>query len=204
MSKELTQAQLKELYLPSADDFVFVDVPDMQFAMIDGRGDPGGETHRLAIRWLFSAIYPLKRIAKQRMGRRFVEPPLEGLWWADDPADFIAGNRDKLRWRMMIVTANWVDAKMFADGVAAASKKLGDAPDSLRLERMEEGRSVQIMHIGPPVKMKPTVQRLHVEFLPANNLKPNGHHHEIYLNDPSRTAPEKLKTVIRQPVCPAS
>lgn len=84
--------RLEELYLPPADEFVLVDVPDLQFVMIDGEGDPNGEAFSRAVRWLFSAIYPVKRIAKERMGTRFVEPPLEGLWWADDMNDFVAGN----------------------------------------------------------------------------------------------------------------
>jgi hypothetical protein len=76
--------RLEELYLPSADDFVLVDVPDLQFVMIDGEGDPAGEAFARASRWLFAVIYPIKRVAKQRMGKRFVEPPLEGLWWAEE------------------------------------------------------------------------------------------------------------------------
>jgi hypothetical protein len=83
--------RLEELYLPPADDFVLVDVPDLQFAMVDGEGNPAGQAYTDASRWLFAAIYPIKRVAKERMGKRFVEPPLEALWWADDMNDFIAG-----------------------------------------------------------------------------------------------------------------
>jgi hypothetical protein len=191
---------LEELYLPSADDFVLVDVPDMQSVMVDGEGDPAGDTFARASRWLFSVVYPIKRIAKERMGRSFVEPPLEGLWWADDINDFIAGNRDKLKWRLMIVTADWVDDEMFAQGVAQGSERLGEPPESLRLDRLAEGLSVQIMHLGPNSEEVATLARLHHEFLPEHGLVPNGHHHEIYLNDPNRVAPEKLKTVLRQPV----
>ena len=192
--------RLEELYLPSADDFVMVDVPDLQFVMIDGEGDPGGEAFTRATRWLFAVIYPMKRVAKERMGKSFVEPPLEGLWWADDMNDFIAGNRDKLRWRLMIVTADWVDEEMFDQAVVKATERLGEPPSSLRLERFAEGMSVQIMHLGPNSEEVATLVRLHNEFLPAHHLVPNGHHHEIYLTDPNRVAPEKLKTVLRQPV----
>jgi hypothetical protein len=192
--------RLEELYLPSADDFVLVDVPNLQFVMIDGEGDPAGEAFAQASRWLFAVIYPIKRIAKQRMGKRFVEPPLEGLWWADDLNDFIAVNRDKLKWRLMIVTADWVDAEMFDQAVAKASERLGEPPSSLRLERFAEGTSVQIMHVGPNSEEAATIARLHSQFLPDHHLLPNGHHHEIYLTDPSRVAPEKRKTVLRQPV----
>jgi hypothetical protein len=192
--------RLEELYLPSADDFVLVDVPDLQFVMIDGEGDPDGEAFRQATRWLFAVIYPMKKVAKERMGKRFVEPPLEGLWWADDMNDFIAGNRGKLKWRLMIVTADWVDEEMFDQAVAKASERLGEPPSSLRLERYAEGLSVQIMHVGPNSEEVATLVRLHHEFLPERDLVPRGHHHEIYLNDPNRVAPEKLRTVLRQPV----
>lgn len=197
----ISKARLKELYLPTTEDFVFVEVPEMQFVMIDGEGSPDSEQHRRAVPWLFSAIYPIKRIAKGRMGKDFVEPPLEGLWWADDMHDFIAGNRDKLRWRMMIVTADWVSDDMFVHAVATASERLGEVPGDLRLERFREGRCVQIMHVGDYGKDAGTLaRRLHGEFLPRHDLVPNGHHHEIYLSDPNRVAPEKTRTVVRQPV----
>jgi len=192
--------RLKELYLPSDKDFVLVDVPEMQFVMIDGEESPGGEVHMQAARWLFSVIHPIRPIAKERMGRDFAEPPLEGLWWADDMEDFIAGNKDKMKWRMMIVMPDWVSAETFQQTVAKAGNRLGEVPDSLRLEAYDEGRSVQIMHVGPPEQVGPTMARLHGEFLPQTGLIPNGYHHEIYLNDPRRVAPEKVKTVFRQPV----
>jgi hypothetical protein len=202
---ELTTTRLRELYLPPTDDFTFVDVPELQYAMIDGEGEPGGDVHRHAIKWLFSAIYPIKRVAKERMGRHFVEPPLEGLWWADDVTDLMEGRRDRLKWRMMIVTADWVTDSMFADAVAEASDRMGEVPDGLRLERFTEGRCVQILHVGDyPAEAESLARRLHDEFLPVHGLMPNGHHHEIYLNDPERVAPEKLRTVVRQPVRDAS
>jgi hypothetical protein len=197
--------RLEELYLPSADDFVMVDVPDLQFVMIDGEGSHEGEAFAEAFRWLFAAIHPIKQIAKERMGKRFVEPPPECLWWADDMADFIAGNRDRFRWRQMIVTADWVNAEMFNQAVAAAMKRLGTRPRSLRLDTFAEGLCVQIMHIGPENdEARTTMTRLHKEFLPEHNLVANGYHHEIYLSDPRRVAPEKLRTVLRQPVMQSS
>jgi hypothetical protein len=193
--------RLEELYLPPSDHFVLVEVPDLQFVMIDGEGDPGSEAFAHATRWLFSVIYPIKRVAKERMGKHFVEPPLEALWWADDMNDLLVGNRDKFKWQLMIVTADWVDREMFEQAVAEASERLGEPPSSLRLERFAEGTSVQIMHVGPEnEEVAATVRRLHSEFLPEHNLLPNGHHHQIYLTDPSRVAPEKRRMVLRQPV----
>jgi len=173
----------------------------MRYVMIDGHGAADRSALDHAVKWLFAVIYPNKRIARERMGKHFVEPPLEGLWWADDVQDFICSNRDKLNWRMMIVyEPDWLTAEMFRDGVAAAKARLGEPPESLRLESYPEGRSVQIMHVGPPSAGAPTIARLHREFLPAHKLIPNGHHHEIYLTDPKRVAPEKQRTVLRQPV----
>jgi len=195
------KARLKELYLPPAKDFVLVEVPEMRFVMIDGRGaaDRSALTH--ATKWLFATIYPIKRIARERMGKNFVEPPLEGLWWADDVEDFICGNRDRWNWRMMIVyEPDWLTTAMFEDAVATARERLGDPPAGLRLASYHEGLSAQIMYVGPPSEEAPTIARLHGEFLPAHNLIPDGHHHEIYLTDPNRVAPEKMKTVLRQPV----
>ncbi len=192
--------RLEALYLPSDKDFSLVDVPEMRFVMIDGEGRPKGENHTQAIQWLFWAIYPLKLIGKERMGKYFIEPPLEGLWWADDMEDFIAGDQDKFKWRMMIVTADWVTDEMFEQAVAKTEEKRGKAPSSLRLDTYDEGKSVQIMHLGPVGEDVPILSRLHKEYLPENDLIPNGHHHEIYLNDPRRVAPHKRKTVFRQPV----
>jgi hypothetical protein len=198
---ELTKERLKELYLPTTEDFVFVDVPELQFAMVDGDGDPDGEPFRHAVKWLFSAIHPIKRVAKERMGKDFVEPPLEGLWWADDPNDLVAGRRDRLKWRLMIVTADWVSEEMFEEAVVTASERRGEVPGTLRLERYDEGRCVQIMHVGDYRTHAASIaRRLHDGFLPQHDLRPNGHHHEIYLSDPSRVAPEKMRTVVRQPV----
>jgi hypothetical protein len=196
--------RLEELYLPSADEFVLVDVPDLQYLVIDGQGDPAGEPFAQAMRWLFSVIYPIKRVAKERMGPRFVEPPLEALWWADDIEDLVSGNRAKLKWRLMIVTADWVDQAMMDEAVTEASQRFGKPPPGLRLERLVEGMSAQIMYIGPNEEETATLARLHHEFLPEHGLVAAGHHHEIYLTDPKRVAPERRRTVLRQPVAPAA
>jgi len=204
MDADLSKDQLKELYLPPTDEFVFVDVPRMKFFMADGEGSPDNESFEEAQRWLWAVVHPIRRLAKERMGRNFVEPPLEGLWWADDLDDFVAGSKEKLRWRLMVPTAEWVGSDMFAAALAEARKKLGEPPGSLRLDHLEEGRSVQIMHVGSWEKEAARLtRRLHEEFLPAHGLAPNGRHHEIYLTDPRRTAPENMRTVLRQPICTA-
>lgn len=192
---------MRELYLPPTDAFVIVDVPKMQFLMIDGDGFPQGEPGTRALQWLVTALYPITRVAKEQMGRHFVEPPVEGLFWADDIADLAAGRKDRLKWRLMMpATPDWVTADLFEDGVRHASGTSGEPPSSLRLDTYDEGRSVQIMHVGPPADQCTTVVRMHQEFLPAHELTANGPHHEIYLTDPRRVAPAKQKTVLRQPV----
>lgn len=200
MDKVDFKKTLKELYLPTNKKFVLVQVPEMQFVMIDGAGSPDGDAYSRAVQWLFSVIYPIKFIAKKKLGKDFVAPPLEGLWWADDMNAFVADKKDDWKWRSMIVTPDWVTEEMFEEAVAKAEAKLGTRPDSLRLENFEEGLSAQIMHIGPFLEEAPTIARMHQEFLPEQGVVENGHHHEIYLNDPRKTAPEKLKTVLRQPV----
>ncbi|MCF6326478.1 MAG: GyrI-like domain-containing protein [Devosiaceae bacterium] len=200
MEKIDFKKKLKELYQPTHKDFSVVTVPNMLFAMIDGEGAPEGTNFAKSVPWLYSAVYTIKFAAKKKMGRDFVVAPLEGLWWADDMDDFIKGNRDKWKWRLMIVLPEWADEEMFEEGVAKGMKKLGERPKSLRMEMFEEGLSVQIMHKGPFSEEGPVIARMHKEFIPQNGFVENGFHHEIYLNDARRTAPEKLKTVLRQPV----
>lgn len=195
-----SRKQLEELYLPPADEFVLVDVPRMKYFMVDGEGSPHDGPHAERLQWLFAAVHPIKRAAKERMGRNFIEPPLEGLWWADDMADFVAGNKEELKWRMMIPAPGWASQRLFSRAVAEAAQRLGAAPESLRLAGLREGRCVQIMHVGPPEQEVAKLVRLHREFLPSHGLVPNGLHHEIYLTDPRRTAPGRMKTVLRQPV----
>ncbi|SDR29251.1 GyrI-like domain-containing protein [Pseudovibrio sp. Tun.PSC04-5.I4] len=194
------QDRLKELYQPTTKDFSLVDVPEMQFVMIDGKSNPEGPAFLRAVKWLFTVIFPIKRIAKERMGKHFVEPPLEALWWADDMNDLITGKKDQLKWRAMIVLPHWLDEDIFRDAIQLATQKLGDAPASLRRESITEGHCVQIMHKGPNADLRQIVAKLHQEFLPTHDLVARGHHHEIYLNDSNRVAPEKLKTILRQPV----
>ena len=200
MKKEDLKKQLKEFYQPTHKEFSIVDVPKMPFVMIDGQGSPDKKVYQEAVTWLYSVVYPIKFMAKERYGKDFVAPPLEGLWWADDMSDFVSGNKDNWKWRMMIALPTWADDELFEDAVTKAKKKLGECPKTLRKEWFDEGKSVQIMHIGPYSEEGPVIAKMHEEFIPQNGLVENGHHHEIYLNDPRRTAPEKLKTVIRQPV----
>jgi hypothetical protein len=191
---------LKALYGPSTMAFSIVDVPAMQFVMVDGEGDPNtAASYATGLSWLYSTSYALK-FASKRRGHDYTVPPLEALWWADDMSDFVARRKDRWRWTQMLMAPDFVPDEMFSAALAGARKKLGEPPASLRLEMFAEGLSVQIMHIGSYDDEAPTIRRLHEEFLPQNDLVENGHHHEIYISDPRKTAPTRLKTVLRQPV----
>lgn len=203
MDKYDVKVALKPLYQPKAGDFTQVTVPPLPFLMVDGQGAPESDTYANAVQWLYSVAYPMKFMAKAQTGKDFAVSPLEALWWADDYAAFTRGERGDWRWRAMLALPDWIDREMYDAAVAKAQKKLGIPPDTLRMETFEEGLCVQIMHLGPYSAEAPTIKRLHEDYLPANGLKENGEHHEIYLNDPRRVAPEKLKTILRQPVRPA-
>lgn len=201
MDKVDFKKTLSHLYRPSSKAFSVVEVPAMNFIMIDGKGDPGtSEDYASAIQWLYATSYPIKFVSKNDHDRDYVAPPLEGLWWAEDMSAFTRGDRESWSWTSMMMLPDWITIDMYQEGLAAAQAKLGEPHESMRLEQFNEGKAVQIMHFGPFTDEAPTIARLHGEFLPENDFVENGHHHEIYLSDPRRTAPEKLKTVIRQPV----
>ncbi len=191
---------MKAYWQPPVGKFVVVEVPTLRFIKVDGKGDPNtAAEYSAAVQWLYTMSYTLK-FASKAEGRDYGVAPLEALWWAEDMSSFTANDKSKWLWTAMIMQPDWIDAARFATALEKARGKLGEPPGSLRLETFEEGLSVQTMHIGPYSAEAPTIAMLHNEFLPANGLVETGHHHEIYISDPRRTAPDKLKTVIRQPV----
>ena len=201
MNVETFHQRIKELYLPPQHHFTIVDVPEISFISIEGQGNPANGTFKRAVKWLFSIAHLIKPIAKERMGKSFVEPPLECLFWADDEADFVLGNRDKWKWRVMIVAiSEWLSHDAFEEAAYTVETKIGPTPGTLRFEDLHEGQCVQVMHVGDYKGVSSICHELYNEFLPDNNLYPNGYYHEIYLNDPDRTAPEKRRVVVRQPV----
>jgi hypothetical protein len=193
--------QARELYAPPAGRFVEVEVPAMNFVKVDGHGDPNVvPAYRAAVEWLYAVSYAMKFAARAQLGTDYVVPPLEGLWWATDPAAFAARRKDEWSWTMMIMAPDLVTPEIFEASVARASKKLGTPPDSLRHEPFEEGLCLQTLHVGSYDDEAPLLARLHDELMPAGGWAFAGPHHEIYLSDPRKVAPEKLKTVLRQPV----
>jgi hypothetical protein len=194
--------EFKHLYRPSTKEFVVVDVPPLQFLMVDGRGDPNtAQEYKDAIEALYPVAYKLKFMSKKELEKDYVVLPLEGLWWAEDMEAFTR-RRDKSlwNWTMMIMQPEWITQEMFEEALRQVEKKGLPALSKVRLETYHEGLSVQIMHIGPYDDEGPTLHRMHHEFVPQNGLEMSGTHHEIYLSDFRKVAPEKLKTVLRQPV----
>lgn len=201
MEKVDFKKSFPDLYKPPADRFVSVNVPAMQFVKIDGKGDPNrAPAYKQAIEWLYSVSYAMKFAAKATKGKDYVVPPLEGLWWADDPADFAARRKERWRWTMMIMAPAFIDLALFTAAIDKSKNKLGTLPDSLRLERLEEGTVLQILHVGSYDDEGPILARLHDKEMPARGLTFAGPHHEIYLSDPRKSAPAKLRTILRQPV----
>lgn len=197
--------EMKEFYTPSVHDFVVVEVPEMQFLMVDGHGDPNtAQSYQDALAVLYGVAYKIKFLSK-KLSRDYVVPPLEGLWWAES-MDFFTTHRDKDTWfwTMMIMQPPWVTQEMFRQAVKEIeNKKVQASLQALLLIRLEtycEGLSVQIMQIGTYDDEAPALKRLHQVWLPDHGYVENGRHHEIYLSDPRRIAPEKVKTVLRQPI----
>lgn len=194
-------AELKQLYSPPSREGVIVDVPEMRFLMIDGAGNPNtAQDYRDAVETLYSVSYTLKFMAKKERGIDYRVMPLEGLWWAEDMAKFSLDDKASWQWTAMIrqpdfITQDHLDRAR----EQAVGKKPLPALVHLRLASFREGLAAQIMYVGPYAAEGPTIARLH-EFIRDQGHVLSGKHHEIYLGDPRRSAPQNLKTVIRQPI----
>lgn len=191
----------RQLYEPPAGVFATVEVPQMQFIQVDGRGDPNtAPQYESAVHWLFGVSYAAKFSVKAALGKDYVVPPLEGLWTADDPGSFVRREKDRWRWTMMIMAPEFITREILESAVDKTGRKLGAPPPSLRLASYAEGPSLQTLHIGSYDDEGPVLARLHDEVMPAHGYTFNGPHHEIYLSDPRKTEPARLKTILRQPV----
>jgi len=192
--------ELKHLYQPSAKEVVGVDVPAMQFLMIDGEGDPNtAPAYARAVEALFAVSYTAKFMLKKGQAVDYAVMPLEGLWWADDLSAFVANDRAKWRWTMMIMQPDFVPRAVIDAAMAEVEKKKKlPAVKELRLETFAEGRCAQILHIGPFTEEGPTIEQVHA-YIDARTGR-RGRHHEIYLSDIRRAEPAKWKTIIRQPM----
>ena len=195
------KGELAELYSPGAAAGI-VDVPELAFLMVDGHGDPNTAVeYREAVEALFAVSYAAKFALKRAPEAvDFAVMPLEGLWWVPDMSTFTAGDKSDWSWTAMIMQPDLVTAEVVDAAVhKSAAKKSLPALDLLRFERFHEGLAAQVMYRGAYADEGPTIAQLH-EFIADHGYRPIGKHHEIYLGDPRRSAPEKLRTVIRQPV----
>jgi hypothetical protein len=202
MEKIDFKKELKQLYQPSAIEIVEVDVPQMNFLMVDGEGDPNtARAYADAIEALFSVSYTLKFMVKKgELQIDYGVLPLESLWWADDMEAFSSGDKSRWRWTAMIMQPSFVTREMIDQAALEVQKKKNPAAIAkVRFEAFTEGRSAQVMHIGPFSEEGPTIERVH-RFIEAGGCKLRGKHHEIYLSDIRKADPQKWKTVIRQPM----
>jgi hypothetical protein len=196
-----------DAYRARRGEFRVVDVPELRYLMIDGQGDPNtSPVFAEAVATLYPVAYTVKFASKTGLGRDYVVPPLEGLWWAEDMEVFTSA-RDKARWRwtLLLMVPDWIEESAVASAVQRVAAK--DPParlDDVRLETLAEGRCVQTLHVGSFDQEAEVLAHLHHEVVPAHGFTLAGRHHEIYLSDFRRTAPDKQRTILRQPVAAVS
>ena len=192
--------QYKHLFASKREPHL-VEVPRCRYLMIDGKGSPDGTAFQDAIGALYSTAYTTKFRLKAAGRADFVVPPLEALWWADDESAFDENRRDEWQWTLMLIQPEHLSEEDIADALAALDKK-GKTTAShrnIRTEPLEEGQAVQCLYVGPYDSMGGAISTMQA-FAESNGLELAGKHHDVYLSDPRRTAPEKLKTVLRRPV----
>lgn len=191
-----TKVDLKkslDSYSARAGTFRILDIPPSRYLAVDGAGDPNtSPAYAAALEAIFPVAYKLKFASKRELGRDYVVPPLEALWWADDMDSFtVARDKSLWSWTVLIMIPEWIP-----DGL------LADLPGPVRVEKLAEGTVVQTLHVGSYDAEGPVLDEMHERFIPANGFAMTGRHHEIYLSDARRVAPEKLRTILRQPVTP--
>jgi hypothetical protein len=204
MEKVDYKKQYKLLYNPTHKEVTKVDVPILNYIMMDGEGNPNNSLQfEGAVQALYSTAYTLKFMLKKQNDGSFPDfavMPLEGLWWSDNMDAFVMEKKDDWKWTLMILQPDFVTEDLIKKAIEEANKKKPQSMLSqVRLERLEEGLCAQIMYFGPYAEEGPTIQKLH-QYVKENGYTLIGKHHEIYLSDPRRCAPEKMKTIIRQPM----
>lgn len=200
MEKVDLKKKYSTLYNPTADRIAMVEVPSFNFLMITGQGDPNtAQTYREALEALYAVSYALKFQCKKQSAD-FTVMPLEGLWYGTSAEVFLQANKDNWQWTMMIMQPIIIDKPMAEEAIMAAAKKKSlPALPQMRFETFEEGAAAQLLYVGPYSDEHETIIRLH-RYIKEQGYSLRGCHHEIYLNDPRKTAPDKLKTILRQPV----
>jgi len=203
MTDKIDLTKTLDSYRAKRGEFRILDVPARRYLMIDGHGDPNSSpAYTSALEALYPVAYKLKFASRRTLDRDYTVPPLEGLWTADD-LDAFTTARDKSLWdwTMMILVPDWIGAELVDAAVAEVGAKKPPARlGEVRLQTLTEGCCVQTLHVGPFDDEGPVLDRMHHEFIPSQGLRLSGTHHEIYVSDFRRTAPAKLRTILRQPV----
>lgn len=202
MNAKVDVRRSMDAYRARQGEFRVLDLPDLQYLAIDGEGDPNTQAFVDAVQAMYPVAYALKFASKVELGRDYVVPPLEGLWWAEDMAAFTAA-RDKTRWSwtLMTLVPNWLGVDALAAAVARVEDRNRPARlDDVRLQPLSEGRCVQTLHVGSFDDEAEVLDRMHHDVVPAHGLRLAGRHHEVYLSDFRRVPPERRRTILRQPV----
>jgi len=201
MEKIDYKMELKHFYKPSYKAVEIVDVPKMNYLMVDGKGNPNtAQEYKDAVEVLFGLSYAIKFIIKKgEIGIEYGVMPLEGLWWVDDMTQFDINKKDEWQWASLMMQPELVTKEIVEQAMEQVKlKKNPIALPKVRFESFTEGKAAQILHIGPFSEEGPNIERIH-NFIEDNGYQLSGRHHEIYLSDIRRAAPEKWRTVIRQP-----
>jgi hypothetical protein len=193
--------ELRDLYQQSAEEVSLVEVPELDYLMIDGQGDPNTSSeYTAAIETLYPFSYAIRAIVKEDVGFKYVVMPLEGLWWTEDMSSFSVEDKSDWQWTLMILQPDFV-TESIVERARENVRESKDVPSlsEVRFESLDEGTAAQTLHVGPFSEEGPTVERVH-EFIASRGYALRARHHEIYLSDRRRTDPERLRTIIRQPV----
>jgi hypothetical protein len=191
---------LQPLYNPSKKGIHTIEVPRLNFLMLDGKGDPNSSLeYQQAIEALYAMSYGLK-FALKSQGFDHIVPPLEGLWWMENMNEFSLANKARWEWTMIVMQPEWVTTEWVEKvRIDTQKKKSNPSISRIRFEVLEEGLAVQTLYTGAYENEAATIAEMH-HFIRTKGYQTNGKHHEIYLGDPRKTSPERLKTILRQPI----
>lgn len=202
MDKRDLKKENKGLFNPKSGVFTIVDVPAIKYLTIEGEGDPNtSQSFGASVETLYAAAYGIKFEMKS-LGEDFTVMPLEGLWYCDDMGLFSVDRKNEWKWKLMIMQPENINGEMLKKTLEKAAEKkpeLKSMFEKVVLEEYREGKAVQTMYVGPYSDEGPVIAEMH-KYIQENGYSLSGHHHEIYLSDPRKCAPEKLKTILRQPI----
>lgn len=174
-------------------------MPEIPYLSIEGKGEPAGKEFVKAVETLYPLAYGIKGLSKKE-AKDFVVTKLEGLWWIESNKPALKVPRSEWQWKLLIRLPEFVSNQMVESAkTEVAKKKKNPLVNQISFEKIREGKCVQIMHVGPYATEAETITKIK-NFIKDNGLMENGYHHEIYLSDPRKVAPEKMKTILRQPV----